>query len=126
MLFRSSPKAGLITALVIALHEIPQEVGDFSLLISKGFSRAKAIWANLFSSLSTVIGAFLVYKFSENLVPLPVLLAMTAGFLLYIALSDIVPEIHETTKNKSRHIKSVLLVLGVVVVLVSVRLAEGF
>jgi zinc and cadmium transporter len=124
--FLVSKEAAIVTALAVALHEIPQEIGDFGMLISKGYSKSKALVVNVMSSFSTIVGAVLVYKLGEDIFPVPLLLSVTAGFFLYIALSDIIPSIHETTSRREKQTKSLLLLVGIIVVGVSIKIAHGF
>lgn len=95
--FLMSPEAGIATTIAVVLHEIPQEIADFGLLIHAGWSRAKALLWNFFTALSAFIGAVLVLLIGggvERLVP--VAAAFTAGAFIYIAGSDLVPELHKT------------------------------
>ena len=99
--FIISIPTGIVTTIAIATHEIPQEIGDFGLLLSKGLSRKKVLLANLLSACSTVVAAVVTYLVGrDNGLPTGVLLGFSAGFLLYIALSDIVPTIHSRNNKK--------------------------
>jgi zinc and cadmium transporter len=124
--FLVSKEAAIVTALAVALHEIPQEIGDFGMLLSKGYSKTRALVVNILSSFSTIAGAILVYKLGDDILPVPLLLSITAGFFLYIALSDIIPSIHETTSRREKQLKSILLLTGILVVGISIRIAHGF
>lgn len=101
--FIISIKFGLVTTLAIILHEIPQELGDFGVLIYGGFSKRKALVFNFISALTAMIGAITGYfiadftrGFSNFILPL------TAGGFIYIATSDLIPEIHkESNSNRS-------------------------
>lgn len=126
--FLVSVPTGIVTTLVVAAHEIPQEIGDFGLLLSKGMSRLKVILANLFSALATVVFALLTYALgSEDHLPMGMLIGLSAGFLLYIAASDIIPEIHERSrKDRLFDWQPVLLVLGAVLVSVTIQVAHGY
>jgi len=96
--FVANPALGLITALGIAAHEIPQEIADFSILLSQGWSRKKVILVNILQSLLTVPGVLLGYYGGQMLEPyLPYLLSGVAGIFIYIAASDLIPEIHHRT-----------------------------
>lgn len=96
--FIVNPAAGLITAIGIAAHEIPQEIGDFSILLSQGWSKKKVIMVNVFQSLLTIPGVIIGYYAGVFLEPyLPYLLAGASGIFLYIAASDLIPEIHHRT-----------------------------
>ncbi len=119
---------GIVTTLAIAAHEIPQEIGDFGLLLAKGLGRLKVIAVNVLSALATTFAAVVTFSLgnSERL-PIGVLLGLSAGFLLYIALSDIIPTIHEKATNERLFdVRPFLLLLGVVVVGIAVQLAHGY
>lgn len=124
--FLISVPTGIITTIAVAAHEIPQEIGDFGLLLSKGLSRAKVLWVNIASALATTIMAVITFALgSENHLPIGALIGISAGFLLYIALSDVIPEIHErSTNNRLFEWQPVLLVAGVVVVAISIQIAH--
>ena len=95
--FLISIDVGIATTVAVVLHEIPQEIADFGLLIHSGWSRGKALLWNFFSALSAFLGVFVALWFGqavENLVPIAA--AFTAGSFIYIAGSDLVPELHKT------------------------------
>ncbi len=101
-------RLGVITTLAIALHEIPQEIGDFGVLIYAGFKRKIALIINYIVALSVVLGGLAGYflsSFFQNMIPY--LLPFAAGGFIYIAASDLVPEI----KKEERFIKSVFSLL---------------
>ena len=90
---------GIATTLAIILHEIPQEIGDFGVLIHSGFSKVKALWYNMLSAWVAVLGTVLglvLKDFSGNL-SAKVLPIAAAGFI-YIATADLIPELHKETK----------------------------
>lgn len=94
--FMIDPYVGLMTTLGIALHEIPQEIAEFSILLRAGYSRMRAALYNLLSASSVVLGAlvaFISLSYTEGL--LGILIGLAAGNLLYIAASDIIPELHD-------------------------------
>jgi zinc and cadmium transporter len=126
--FLVSVPTGIITTIAVAAHEIPQEIGDFGLLLHKGLSRAKVILVNIVSALATTVAAVITFAIgSEQNLPLGVLIGLSAGFLLYIAASDIIPEIHERTpKQKLFSWQPILLVIGVVVVAGAIQLAHKY
>lgn len=126
--FLISIPTGIVTTIAVAAHEIPQEIGDFGLLLKKGVSRKRVLMINVFSALATVAAAVVTYLLGDaEHLPVGVLLGLSAGFLLYIALSDIIPLLHEDTKSKKLFdIQSAMLVLGLVVVAVSINLAHGY
>jgi zinc and cadmium transporter len=126
--FLVSIPTGIITTLAVAAHEIPQEIGDFGLLLNKGLKRSRVLAVNIMSALATTIMALLTFWIgSDEALPTGILLGLSAGFLLYIAASDIIPTIHEQTpKDKLFDIRPFLLVLGVVVVGVSITVAHKY
>ncbi len=113
--FLISVPTGIVTTLAVAAHEIPQEVGDFGLLLKAGYSRAQVLKINVLSALMTVVGALLVFWLgTEHSVPLGELLAITAGMFIYIAASDLIPDIHKNAKGKLSNIAVILLIGGIV------------
>lgn len=124
--FLVDPKVGIITTLAVASHEIPQEIGDFAILLSAGFGRVKTLMVNIFSALATLGAALMVYFVGRSFEGiLPLALPLTAGFFIYIALSDLVPEIHHGHKRSYIFLQSIVLVGGLVLVWQAVRLLEG-
>lgn len=98
--FLVSPLIGLTTTIAVFLHEIPQEVADFGVLLSGNMSPKRAIWFNVLSALASLAGAMLAYFFSTQIVgALPVLLGLTAGGFIYIAAADLIPEIHKERRR---------------------------
>lgn len=124
--FLISVPTGIVTTLAVATHEIPLEIGDFGLLISKGMSRIKVLMVNIFSALATTVAAVVTFSLgSEDALPIGAIVGVSAGFLLYIALSDIIPDIHENTSDKKLFApQPLLLLLGVVFVGVSIQLLQ--
>ncbi|MBI4098644.1 MAG: ZIP family metal transporter [Candidatus Magasanikbacteria bacterium] len=96
-------RLGLIAAVGVLLHELPQEVGDFGILLHSGLSRARVIGYNLLSSVGALVGGVLVLLFGARLEAFaPVLIALVAGNFLYIAAVDLIPSTHHH-ENASRH-----------------------
>ena len=124
--FLISVPTGIVTTMAVAAHEIPQEIGDFGLLLGKGMKRAKVLWVNIFTALATTAMAVLTFALgSSNRLPTGVLIGVSAGFLLYIAASDIIPEIHEKATNKRLfELQPLLLLVGVITVSLSIQLAH--
>lgn len=121
--FMISAPLGIVTALSVAAHEIPQEIGDFGLLLHKGLNRKKIILVNVLSASVAILGALLTYSLGNVVEPyLPILLALTAGFFIYIASSDLIPEIHYEKRKGFALIESILLLVGVLVIWISVSL----
>ena len=111
--FLLSPATGIAAAIAIAAHEIPQEIGDFGILLGKGMKARKVILVNLISALATVVAALTVYLLgnASGIDPAP-LLAVAAGFFIYIAASDIIPDIHEKPR-KEANVQAFMLIVGV-------------
>jgi zinc and cadmium transporter len=91
----TSVPLGITTAVAVAAHEIPQEVGDVAILLRAGFSRMRAFMLNLASSIGGILGAAAMLLASES-VPnvLPYVLSFAAGTFLYVAMSDLIPDLH--------------------------------
>lgn len=125
--FLISVPTGIVTTLAVAAHEIPQEIGDFGLLLGKGLKKSEVLKVNIISALFTVITAVITFALgSQDSLPVGVLLGLSAGFLLYIAMSDIIPSIHENSTNKRLFdAQPLLLVLGAVVVAIAIRLTHS-
>jgi zinc and cadmium transporter len=126
--FLVSVPTGIVTTIAVAAHEIPQEIGDFGLLIAKGVRRKKVLLINALTALTTTAAAIITYIIgSEDKLPLGILLGLSAGFLLYIALSDIIPTIHAKTEaTKLIQVQTVLLLLGVTIVGTAVYISHGY
>jgi len=126
--FLVSVPTGIVTTIAVAAHEIPQEIGDFGLLLGKGMNRAKVLWVNIASALATTAMAILTFALgSQDRLPVGALIGISAGFLLYIATSDIIPEIHEKTPKKRLFaLQPLLLLIGVIVVGAAIQLAHHF
>lgn len=125
--FLVSVPTGIITTIAVAAHEVPQEIGDMGLLLSRGLSRAKVVVLSTLSSLATLLAAVLTFSLgSEDRLPLGLLLGLSAGFLLYIALSDIIPTIHEQAAKRRLSWQPALLILGVAVVGLAINLSHAY
>ena len=108
---------GIVTSLAVAAHEIPQEVGDFAVLLHSGFSRGKAFFYNVLASLTTVIGGVLAWlALQEMTVALPYVLAIAASSFIYIAVADLIPTLHQRTEGKATIQQVVLIASGVLLI----------
>jgi zinc and cadmium transporter len=118
---------GIITTAAVAAHEIPQEIGDFGLLLRNGMKRRKVLLVNVISALATTATAVLTYALGDSeVLPIPLLLALTAGFFVYIAASDIIPEIHEKIEPGKRDLRPWLLVIGALFIIVVSPIAHEY
>ncbi len=119
--FLTDVKLGIVTSLAVAAHEIPQEVGDFAILLHSGFSKRKALLYNVLASLSTVVGGVLAYYSLEGLQDsLPYFLAMAASSFIYIAVADLIPSLHKKTDIKTS-LQQIALILAGVTLIVSLH-----
>lgn len=117
--FLASVPLGIVTTFAIAAHEIPQEIGDFAILVNGGFSRSKALIFNFISSLAAVLGAITTFFFVRDIEGLiPVILAVAGGGFIYIAMADLIPEIHKETRKENIVIQSVALILGAAIIFI--------
>jgi zinc and cadmium transporter len=120
--FMTSIPLGIVTTIAIAAHEIPQEIGDFGLLLHKGVKSHKIIIINLVSAAFAFAGAFIMYFLGETATRYtPMFLAVTAGFFIYIATSDLIPEIHYEKRKGFAVIETGLLLVGVLVIWLAVE-----
>ncbi len=114
--FLVSTEVGIATTLAIILHEIPQEIGDFAVLLHSGYKRSKALWLNFLSALTAILGTLLAFMLGEagesftNFI-----LPLGAGGFIYIAVADLIPELHKTARTNSPFSQLAYLILGVVV-----------
>lgn len=120
--FLVDPVAGIGAALAVAAHEIPQEIGDFGILLGKGMKPRNVVFVNLMSALATVVTALITYALGDafDFNPAP-LLAVAAGFFIYIAASDIIPDIHEKSRREG-NLQSAILIVGVAVLALVIQL----
>ena len=112
--FLVSTKIGLATTIAVVLHEIPQEIGDFAVLLHSNFSRSRAICLNLLSAATAVLGAVLVLLTSGAISSLShYLLPFAAGNFLYIAGSDLIPELHRQTQIRQSLLQLMAMICGI-------------
>lgn len=112
--YLTSFQVGFATTLAVILHEIPQEFGDFGVLIHGGFERRKALFLNFATALMAIVGTFtslLLFPIVENLTAF--LLPFTIGSFIYIASSDLIPELHKETDPKKSFAELVMIVFGI-------------
>ncbi len=108
---------GIVVTLATIAHELPQEIGDFFLLVYGGFSKKKALFYNYLSAVTAVLGAIFGYfLFSQISSLLPYLLAIAAGNFAYIAASDIIPELHKEENLKKSFISFLFFLFGFVII----------
>lgn len=113
--FLTDIRLGIVTTVAIIFHEIPQEIGDFGILVYGGFKRNKALFFNFLCGMVAVLGAIAGYfltnmitHFSSFLIP------FTAGGFIYIASSDLIPELHKQKETKRANLSILLFLAGLV------------
>lgn len=109
-----SPSLGIITTAVVVMHEIPQELGDFGVLIYGGFNKTKALFFNFLSAILAIVGALATYFFISYLPNISYILAFAAGGFIYIATSDLIPELHKETSITNSFVEIVFLLVGII------------
>jgi zinc and cadmium transporter len=115
--FFTSYKFGIIVTLTVIAHEIPQELADFGVLISNGYSKIKALTFNLLSGATTYLGGLLAYFTLEAANKLiPYVLAFSAASFIYISLADLVPQMHRKTNFKDSLAQVSLILTGVIII----------
>ena len=114
--FLVSIPTGIITTFAVSAHEIPKELGTFAMLLSRGWKDKIVIIANIATALATIVTALIIFFLgSSNHLPVGPLLAVTAGFFIYVAASDIIPDIHEQS-HRNGTIQEIMLVAGIIIV----------
>jgi zinc and cadmium transporter len=107
-------RLGIATTIAVFLHEIPQELGDFGVLIHAGYSRAKALFYNFISAIFAVLGALVIVLIGEaGLAITSIMLPIAAGGFIYIAGSDLIPELQKTTNTKKSVLQFVAMLIGI-------------
>ncbi len=113
--FLASVPLGIATTLAVILHEIPQEIGDFAVLLHAGYTRKRALWLNFLSAFSAVLGtlvAFLLGGAGESFTNW--ILPLAAGGFIYIAMTDLIPELHKTKKFSYSFLQLLSIILGII------------
>jgi len=119
----SSVPLGINTAIAVAAHEIPQEVGDVAILLAAGYSRTRALLLNLVTGVSGILGTLLAYSAVEVVPGIrPYVLAFSSASLLYIAMSDLIPDLHRGEIDADAIRQVVLITAGIATVVVFERL----
>ena len=112
--FLVSMPVGFASTLAVILHEIPQEVGDFAVLIHSGYTKKRALWLNFLSALTAILGAivfFVIDGISE--ISISYFLPIAAGGFIYIAVADLIPELHKTKEVKYSILQIIAVIIGV-------------
>lgn len=125
--FLVSIPVGIVTAVAVSAHEIPRKTGDFGVLLNLGMNRKHVLMWNSLSALTTVTLALIVFGLgSGEDLPLEGVLGFSAGLLIYVAMSDLIPTIHDEAKGKFAAMSAALLIAGVLVVGVATEIAHDY
>jgi zinc and cadmium transporter len=112
--FMVDVKVGIVTAVAIIAHEIPQEVGDFLILLHSGYSKKQAFIFNLVSSFATVVGGTVAYFALQHVQGwVPTILGLAASSMLYVAVADLIPSLHKRTELRATISQLSLIICGV-------------
>jgi len=112
--FLTDVRLGIVTSVAVMAHEIPQEVGDFAVLLHSGMSRARALFLNLATSLTSVIGGLIAYfALGSAMELLPYAIAVAAACFLYVAVADLIPGLHRRVSPRESVAQVVLITLGI-------------
>lgn len=123
--FMTDVHLGIVTAIAVFAHEIPQEVGDLAILVNGGMSRGRAMAMNVAVSLTSVLGAAIAYfALGAALEFLPYALAVAAASFLYVAVADLIPGLHRRVDARTSIQQVALILLGMVVIYLSHRFAH--
>lgn len=123
--FLASPELGVATTIAVLLHEIPQEFGDFGILVHAGLSPKRALGFNLLSGLTSVVGAVITLAIASEMPALDrIILPLTAGAFVYIAGSDLIPELHKEPEGRTSVLQLASLVGGIAI-MAALLLLEG-
>jgi zinc and cadmium transporter len=119
----TSVPLGINTAIAVAAHEIPQEVGDVAILLAAGYSRTRALMLNLVTGVSGIVGTLLAYSAVEVVPGIrPYVLAFSSASLLYIAMSDLIPDLHRGEIDANPIRQAVLISAGIATIVIFERL----
>lgn len=112
--FMVSVPVGIATTLAVILHEIPQEVGDFAVLLHSGYSKRRALWLNFLSALTAILGAIVLFLLGKTAeISLMWFVPLAAGGFIYIALADLIPELQKTKEVKYSLLQLAAVMMGV-------------
>lgn len=113
--FMTDLKLGIVTTLAVIFHEVPQEMGDFGILVYGGFTKPKALFFNFMCAITAIVGAMIGYIVSGITEKISLfLISFTAGGFIYIAASDLIPELHKQKKIKRANLAFIAFILGLV------------
>lgn len=115
--FLTSPELGFFVTLSVVMHEIPQELADFGILIHGGMSKKKALFYNVLSGSSALVVGILAWFFMQGMTSfIPYALAFSASSFLYIAMAELIPQMHKKTKASESIVQFSLIMIGIFII----------
>ncbi|HOP50965.1 MAG TPA: ZIP family metal transporter [Ignavibacteriales bacterium] len=115
-----SIELGIMITISIVLHEIPQEMGDFSILLKSGYTKKKALTWNIISGTSAIISGILAFYFLGSIQQLtPYALSLSAASFIYLVYANLIPEMHKSTKPKDSLYQILFIILGIITIVIS-------
>jgi len=115
--FSANIEIGIATTIAVILHEIPQEIADYGLLINSGFTHAKALLFNFISACFAFLGVAIFYLLKDMFfIAEPYLIAFAIGNFLYIAMADLIPQLQEENKIRESILQSIFIFFGIVII----------
>ncbi|MFA6520130.1 MAG: ZIP family metal transporter [Candidatus Paceibacterota bacterium] len=112
--FLVSPHVGVATTIAVILHEIPQEIGDFAVLLHSGYTKSRALWLNFLSALFSIIGVFVAFLLGGIGEVFTIwILPIAAGGFIYVSVADLIPELHKTKEMKHSLLQIIAVIAGV-------------
>ncbi|MFA6078816.1 MAG: ZIP family metal transporter [Candidatus Omnitrophota bacterium] len=115
--FLADINLGVVTTIAIIFHEIPQEIGEFGVLIYGGFTRAKALFYNFLSALTAVVGTLVGYYFAHTVTGFSnIIMPIAAGGFIYISCCDLIPEIHKQKDIRKSGLSMIAFVVGILLI----------
>ncbi len=112
--FLASVPLGVATTLAVILHEIPQEIGDFAVLLHSGYAKSRALWLNFLSAVTSILGVIVLFSIGESVIGLyNWFLPVAAGGFIYVAVADLIPELRKNTEKKNYFLQLAAIIVGV-------------
>lgn len=120
--FLAGFQLGIITTIAISAHEIPQEIADFSILIHSGLSKTNALLVNLLSATTAIFGGIFGFYFLTSIAgSLPILLSLSSGIFIYIAGSDLIPQLHKDYKQQRKWAQVIPFLVGIILMYILIN-----
>ncbi len=124
--FLANTELGIVTALAIIAHEVPQEVGDFLILLHSGYSKREAFLLNILSSAAMIVGGVLAYYALQTMQGwIPTMLGLAAASMLYVSVADLIPGLHRRPEIQATVQQVILIALGVATIWLVGELAHS-